>query len=198
MLFYAGGSIFASDFVRVLYEFGIVDVILPFVLVFTIIFAILQKTKIFAERKFNIIIALVLGLLFVIPHVTGQYYKIGFDPVEVINKTLPSVAVLLIAFLLLLILVGLFGVSTGGGIATIAVVVSLVAVTAIFSNAVGLWGTSGLPSYLRFLEDPDIQALIIIILVFGLIVWFVTKEPSKETPVGGLKKLTDWLTGKEK
>ena len=198
MLFYAGGSIFASDFVRVLYEFGIIDVILPFVLVFTVIFAILQKAKIFGERKFNIIIALVLGLLFVIPHVTGQYYKIGFDPVEVINKAMPSVAVLLIAFLLLLILVGLFGVSTGGGIATIAVVVSLVAVTAIFSNAVGLWGANGLPIYLRFLDDPDIQALIIIILVFGLIVWFVTKEPSKETPVGGLKKLADWLTGKEK
>lgn len=196
MLFYAGGSIFASDFVRVLYEFGIVDVILPFVLVFTVIFAILQKAKIFAEKKFNVIIALVLGLLFVIPHVTGQYYKIGFDPVDVINMALPSVSILLIAFLLVLILVGLFGVSTSGGIATIAVVISLVAVGAIFSNAVGLWGTGGLPYYLRFLEDPDIQALIIIILVFGLIVWFVTKEPSKEGMGSGAKKISDWLMGK--
>lgn len=198
MLLYASGGIFQSDFVRLLYDFGIVDVILPFILVFTLVYAILQKANIFGEgsKKFNLIIALVLGLLFVVPHVTGQYGRLGFDPVKVLNETLPSVSVLLIAFLLVLILIGLFGVSSSGGIATIAVVISLIAVATIFSNATGLWGSAGLPFYLAWLEDPDLQALVIIILVFGLIVWFITKEPSKETPMGGLKKLSDWLMGK--
>lgn len=196
MLYYSGGF-FQSDFVRILQEFGIVDVILPFILIFTVVYAVLLKSKLFGDeaQKFNIIIALVMGLLFVVPHVTGHYDSIGFDPVEVVNKAIPSISVLLIAFLLVLILVGLFGVKTGGGIATIAVVLSLIAVTAIFSNAVGLWGTGGMPWYLSFLDDPDVQALIVIILVFGLIVWFITK-PSKMTPAGGLKKLTDWLIGK--
>lgn len=198
MLFYTSGGLFQSDFVRLLYDFGIVDVILPFILIFTVVYAILQKAKIFGEgsKKFNLIIALVLGMLFVVPHVTGQYGRLGFDPVEVLNETLPGVSVLLIAFLLVLILVGLFGVSSSGGIATIAVIISLVAITTIFSNATGLWGSAGLPFYLAWLEDPDLQALLIIILVFGLIVWFITKEPSHETPVAGLKKLSDWLMGK--
>ncbi len=196
MLYYSGGF-FQSDFVRILQEFGVVDVILPFVLVFTVVYAVLLKSKIFGDeaQKFNIIISLVMGLLFVVPHVTGHYDSIGFDPVKVVNQALPSISVLLIAFMLVLILVGLFGVQTGGGIATIAVIISLVAVTAIFSNAVGLWGTGGLPWWLSFLDDPDIQALIVIILVFGLIVWFITK-PSKPPIVSGLKTLTDWLMGK--
>lgn len=196
MLFYTGGF-FQSEFVRVLEEFGIVDVILPFILVFTIVYAILLKSELFGKdsQKFNIVIALVIGLLFVVPHVTGQYDSIGFDPVGVINQALPSISVLLIAFLLVLILVGMFGVKASGGLATIAVVVSLIAVTAVFSNAIGIWGTGGMPYYLSFLDDPDIQALIIIILVFGLIVWFITK-PADKTPIGGIKKLADWLVGK--
>ena len=42
--------------------YGIMDFLLPFLLVFTIIFAVMQKTKILGEKKnFNVIVALVLA-----------------------------------------------------------------------------------------------------------------------------------------
>jgi hypothetical protein len=37
-----------------------------------------------------------------------------------------------------------------------------------------------------WLNDPDVQALVVIILVFGIIIWFVTAEPGK-------KGLFEWL-----
>ena len=47
-----------GDFAQIMENIGIVDVLLPFLLIFTIIFAVLQKTKILGESKknFNVII----------------------------------------------------------------------------------------------------------------------------------------------
>ena len=131
-------------------------------------------------------ISLVIGILFVVPHITGRYRTWGFaDPVEIINQSIPYLAVIIVAILLLLIMVGMvtggeaFGdVLQGGGI-----IISLIAVFAIFGRASG-WLSA---SWLSFLDDPDIQALVIIILVFGLIVYFVTSESSGEEFGKGLK-----------
>src|SRR3989338_3319293 len=77
-----------GDFLQ---KFGFLDFILPFILVFTIVFAVLEKTKILGEKKnFNVVVALVMGLLFVVPHIVGSY-PLGYDPVLVLNATLPSI-----------------------------------------------------------------------------------------------------------
>ena len=57
---------------------GLTDVILPFMLIFVIIFAILQKTKILGEsrKNLNVVIAIVVGLLVIIPHATGRFPQI--------------------------------------------------------------------------------------------------------------------------
>jgi len=87
--------------------YGVLDVLLPFLLVFTIIYAVLLKTKILGDRKnFNVIIALILGLLFVIPHILGTY-PLGYDPVRVLNETLPSISLVSVAAIMLLILLGI-------------------------------------------------------------------------------------------
>jgi len=72
-------------------------------LVFTIVFATLQKTKILGEdenkkprKNFNAVIALVMGLAVVIPHVIGSYPPDG-DVVNIINNALPNVSVVLVA-----------------------------------------------------------------------------------------------------
>lgn len=95
---------------------GLTDVILPFVLVFTIVFAVLQKAKIFGDqsKKYNVIFALVVGLLVVIPHVTGRYPP-GADVVDIINQAIPSVSVLVIAIIMFLVLVGIFFEPKKGG-----------------------------------------------------------------------------------
>ena len=85
--------------------YGIMDFLLPFLLVFTIIYAVMQKTKILGDKKnFNVIIALVIALTFVVPHVIG-YYPLGYDPVQVMNESLPSVALVAVAAVMLLILI---------------------------------------------------------------------------------------------
>src|SRR3989344_2234570 len=89
--------------------FGVLDFILPFILVFTIVYAVLLKTKILGDKKnFNIVIALILGLLFVVPHMTGTY-PLGYDPVAVLNQSLPSVSLVSIAAIMFLMLLGIFG-----------------------------------------------------------------------------------------
>ena len=85
--------------------YGVMDFLLPFLLVFTIVFAVLQKTKIVGEGKknFNVIIALVLALMFVVPHIIGSY-PLGYDPVAVMNASLPSISLVAVASMMLLLL----------------------------------------------------------------------------------------------
>ena len=72
---------------------GFVEVIAPFLIVFILIYAILEKTKIFEKKNVNIIIGIVMGLLVVVPHITG----IGPDVVPIIIVLIPSFALIIIA-----------------------------------------------------------------------------------------------------
>ena len=99
-----------ENFVRTLDNFGLTDVMLPFLLIFVIIYAILMKTKILGETKknLNIIVAIVVGLLVVIPHITGRF-PANADPVIIMNNALPQVSLVLVAIVFLLIMIGVFG-----------------------------------------------------------------------------------------
>src|SRR3990172_1840746 len=99
-----------TQFIADLQNWGIVDVLLPFLLFFTIIFAILEKIKVLGEKskKFNVVVALVMALSVVIPHVAGLYPE-GGDIVDIVNHAIPNVAVFFVALILLFLLVGLWG-----------------------------------------------------------------------------------------
>lgn len=91
------------DFFR---EFGLFDIILPFLLVFTLVFAILEKTKIFGteedgktpRKNLNAMVGFVIGLLVV---ATARV-------VSVINKALPNIILVLVISISFLILLGSF------------------------------------------------------------------------------------------
>lgn len=74
------------------------NVILPFLLMFVVIFAILEKTKLLGEdkRNANLIIALVIGILFV-----GVQTAVGFT-----IKMIPAVAVLIMILLCFWLILG--------------------------------------------------------------------------------------------
>ena len=57
-----------EDFIRAMESWGLTDVLLPFLLIFTVVFAVLQKTKLFGDdkRNFNVVIALVMGITLLI------------------------------------------------------------------------------------------------------------------------------------
>jgi hypothetical protein len=182
---------------------GVLDVILPFILVFTIVFATLQKTKILGEdenkkprKNFNAVIALVMGLAVVIPHVIGSYPPDG-DVVNIINNALPNVSVVLVAVIMLLLIIGVFGSKVdvaGSSLAGWAVVFAVIATLVIFANAAN-WFI--LPGWLDFLNDTETQSLIVVILVFAIIIWFVTKEdkPKDQKKPGTIEELGKILGG---
>ncbi len=156
---------------------GLTDVILPFILIFTIVFAVLQKAKLFGteSKKYNLIVSLAISLLVVIPHVTGRYPP-GADVIDIMNAAIPSVAIIIVAIIMFLILIGIFGAeaSWGGWMSGLVLIFSIIAVIWIFGKAADWW------HYMPFwLSDPDVQALVIIILIFGIIIWFVTAEPGE-------------------
>lgn len=92
--------------IRFLADIGIVDVFLPFVLVFTMVYAFLEKTKVFGEQeghskhKINAIIAVVIGLF-----VVGSANILNLT--NTIVQYIGLLSIIVISFALLL---GLFGV----------------------------------------------------------------------------------------
>ena len=166
-----------EDFFASLERVGFVDVLLPFLLIFTVIFAVLDKTKILGEgkRNMNVGIAMIFALIVVIPHVTGNF-PAGYDPVQIINSALPSVSLVVIAVIALMILIGVFahdrvmlGVTAPGWIGFL----SVVTLVFIFGSSAGWW-TSGVMDWLDSIFGSDILAIVIMLLVFGIIIAFVT------------------------
>jgi len=97
-----------GSFLRTMDTWGLTDVLLPFLLIFTLVFAVLQKTKILGEDKknFNVVIALVMSLTVVIPHASGGY-PLNYDPVNIINAFLPGISLVIVAVVMLFVLIGL-------------------------------------------------------------------------------------------
>lgn len=185
---------------KLLENLNLTDFWLPFIIIFVVVFAALQKSGILGKdnKKFNVIIALALGLIVTIPHVLGKY-PVGKDPITIINTAVPNVAIILVAIVMVLILIGMFGGASkfgGGFLGGIIALVAFAFVIYIFVDAAGLLkGTSiGMPSFLR---DPATQSVIVIVLIFGIIVYFITKEDSTSTSGGGVmkffEKIGDWF-----
>jgi hypothetical protein len=178
-----GGGYFVNIFSR-LEMWGLSDVILPFLLIFTIVFAIMQKVKPLGGEKerhkpFNVVIALVMSLAVVVPHVMG-YYPPDADIVNIINAALPQVSIVLVAILMVLLIVGLFGGKAEWGSKASGWVAffAFVLVVFIFGRAAGWF--QYLPSWLYWLDNPDTQAMLIVVAIFAIIIWYITKEPKSE------------------
>jgi len=181
-----------DNFFSSLENFGFVDVLLPFLLVFTIIFAVLDKTKIMGEgkRNMNVSIALIFALIVVIPHVTGNF-PAGYDPVQIINAALPSVSLVVVAVISLMILIGVFahdrlmlGLTAPGWVGLF----SIVTLVFIFGSAAGWWQT-GVLDWLDNIFGSDVLAIVIMLLVFGIIIAYVTGGGDAEKKGGVLEKL---------
>jgi hypothetical protein len=182
-----GGGYFRDVLYR-LEVWGLSDVILPFILVFTIVYAIMQKVKPLGEetgrhKPFNVIVSLVMAFSVVIPHVLG-YYPADADIVNIINAALPQVSIVLVAILMVLLIVGLFGgkAEWGGALSGWIAFFSFILVLYIFGRAAGWF--EYLPNWLYWLDNPDTQAMIIVVAIFAIIIWYITKEPTPEESRG--------------
>ena len=174
---------------------GVWTIILPFMLIFTIVYATLTST-IYGDddkKKFATIISLVVAMGVVIPHSIGAYPP-GMDVVLIINAALPNVALIAVAIVGLFILLGLFGISLkldGTPVMTIIVGAAVLAIVYIFASAGGQrWN---IPPFLRFLTYPDTQALLIVAVVFFILIKFITASPKTEKSKSGVEKFGDTL-----
>src|SRR3989338_1914772 len=162
---------------RILESWGLTDALLPFLLIFTIIFAVLEKSKVLGEEKRNLntAIALIFSLIVVIPHLTGNL-PAGYDPVLIINSALPSVSLVVVGVIALMILIGVFGherVTLGMSMPGLVAFFSVVTLIIIFGSAAGWWA-SGFDNWLESTFGSDALAVVIMILVFGVIIAFIT------------------------
>jgi ascorbate-specific PTS system EIIC-type component UlaA len=180
-----------QDMIISLENLGLSSVLLPFLLVFTVVFAALRQSKVLGdEKKLHVIIAMVMAFAVVIPHVLGKYPP-GRDIVVMMNTALPQVSIVLIAILMVLIMLGMFAPDIdllGSNIGGWAVILSIASVAIIFANAAGWFQ---LPGWLSFLRDSATRSLIIIILIFGIIIAFITSEPSSNKDGGFSKAVQD-------
>jgi len=179
-----------SNLAQYFQAYGVMDFLLPFLLVFTIIFAVTAKLALFKDSKqFRVVIALVLALLFVVPHITGNY-PLGYDPVQVMNASLPSISLVSVAAIMVLLLMGIFGADFTAAAAPFIAIISLGFVAYIFGASLNLWRG---PYDIFYWWSSDVTQLMVVLFIFGLVVWFIVSEPSKAGDKSFLGKLGEDL-----
>jgi len=183
-----------EEFVRILDSWGLTDVMLPFLLIFVVIFALMAKTRVLGEdkKKYNLVVALVVALLVVIPHVLN-YYPPEADVVEIMNTALPQVSIIAVAVIMLLILVGLFGGEAkwmGSSLSGWIAIISFIIILIIFGGAAGWWANW---TWFDNFFGAETVAIIVMVLVFAIIVWWITRGEDKEKEVNALSQVGKWV-----
>ncbi|MBW3020220.1 hypothetical protein KY334_02910 [Candidatus Woesearchaeota archaeon] len=169
-----------SAFLNLENSFSLTDIILPFILIFAIIYAVSAKVLHFEGKgkKFQIVVSFVLSLMAVIPHVTGAYGQ--FDVINIINNSIPQVIMIIIGVILALMLIGATGIDSGFGaddkFKQWAKYIALAIVGLIIWTNVDSSGSFRNIPFLGMLADPDIQAIALILIVFGGLVAYITGE----------------------
>ncbi len=158
------------DALNILEGVGLYNVIIPLILVFVIVWGVLERVQIFGGRSksINPLIALVFAFLFV----RSQVF------VGIVNQFLPKVGIYLIILMGFMILIGIVG---GRAVWTnvpfyIIVVLSILAVFgSVFTSLPGYRGL-GL-NFLEGLSAADISAIVLlaVLLIVVLIAMFYGK-----------------------
>lgn len=170
------------EVISFLNEIGVYDVVLPFLLVFTIVFAILEKSKIFGTEEYdgksytkknlNSMTAFVIAFLVIA----------STKLVAVINEAVANVVLLLILIVMFLMLIGSFfkdsdEVFLQGGWKTSFMVAILIAIILIFLEALD-W----LDLVLDFIVNNISSAWFGAILLIGfviLVMWLITRDSNR-------------------
>ena len=167
---------------------GIFDVVLPFLLVFTIVFAILEKTKVFgtddiggvkySKKNLNAITAFCIAFLVI---ASAQL-------VEILTKVSSQIVVLLFLSVFFLLLVGSFAkegepIFLEGGWKTTFIVIMFVGILGIFLNALktdsGETWLEKATNYIAGGSNDKIVGSIVLLGVMVMFIAFIVKEPKQ-------------------
>lgn len=176
-------------------KLGVYDIILPFLLVFTLVFAILEKTKIlgvekvkdqeFTKKNINAMVAFVTAFLVIA----------STQLVAVISSVMANVVLLLILSVCFLLLVGSFysdkqfSLENSPKWVKFLMVFMFVGIVIIFLNALGWLETVFGVFYLMFtnLDAEWAATTLFLLIIIGFIV-YVTHEPKRKEAVKSEEK----------
>ncbi|MBT4651033.1 hypothetical protein HOC13_00760 [Candidatus Woesearchaeota archaeon] len=165
-------------------KLGVYDVILPFLLVFTIMFAILEKTKVLGLEKIEGTETTKKNLNSMVAFVTAFLVIASTKLVALINETIANVALLLILSVSFMILAGVFfgskefTLESYPGWTKFFMVLMFIGVVVIFLNALD-WLQYALAIFVYW--DAQWAATIILLAVIGGFMWYVVHEPNPKS-----------------
>ena len=160
-------------------QIGLFDVVLPFLLVFTIVFAIFEKTKVlgmeehdghkYTKKNLNAIAAFVIAFLVIAAK----------QLVEIINTTVANAVIVLFFSVLFLLLVGAFqkegqeSVFLEGGWKITFMIITFLAIVGIFLNAIKSDNGETWLNRIWDFTGGSGDVLIGSIVLLGLVVFFI-------------------------
>lgn len=164
---------------------GVYDIILPFILVFTIVFAILERTRILgaedgeSKKNLNAMVAFVIGFL-----VIASSQLVG-----TITQVSSQVVILLMLSVFFLLLVGTFrgedelqhGVKLDRGWNILFSIIMFLGIVFIFLDAIKTEaGRSWLQVFIdwlgRFATDTAVASILLLIVVIGIVAFITHKK----------------------
>jgi hypothetical protein len=158
-------------------KLGVYDVVLPFLLVFTLVFAILEKTKIYGTEKYDGKDISRKNLNGMTSFVVAFFVVASTRLVAIINEVLANTVLLLLLSICFLMLAGSFHSGKDefflkGGWKTFFMIIMFVGIVLIFLNALG-W-LQVIYENLFFKFDSVTVSSIVLVLVIVLFMLYVT------------------------
>ena len=150
-------------------KLGILDVLLPFILIFTLVFAVFERLKILGNtgnpRTYNAMVSFVLALIFIYSQ----------ERVSIMNIILLKFTLLLVASVMVFLIMGTVidkpAFKNHWWIAAILAMITLIA-----TSTMNWFNLGDILSLLKFFINP----VVIGVLFFVLVIWFITKPNKTE------------------
>jgi hypothetical protein len=151
---------------------GIFSYVLPFLLIFAIVFGVLSKISIFGDNKgINAVISLVVGLLALQFQMVPMFF----------SEIFPRLGVALSIILVLIILAGLFFDTKTKTVQYLFLGVAIIAFLVVISKSAGYVGW-----YNSSWWTGDWGNIIIVAVILGLIAWVIFSGSGKKPNVPGV------------
>ena len=186
----------ASQFREILVFFdrlGVYDVVLPFILVFTLVFAIFEKTRIFGTDVVDNVTYTKKNLNTMVAFVIAFFVVASVQLVATISQVVSNMVLLLLLAVCFMILVGSFMkegefLQLEGGWKSTFMWIMFLGIVLIFLQAIKLQdGTSWLEYlYIMIFFNFNTTAVssVIMVLFVILLVWLITKDSSPRKKAG--------------
>jgi len=179
-------------------KFGIFEFYLPFVLMFTIFYGLLNKSKVFGEpkekqvRNINVIVSFV-AALFVMVSPLGfsmtEFFGTFFTQTMVILALLLSFSLIFYMMVPADVMKEMFKKPSEYAMIIIPVAILLVLIIFISVGGLGIFGIKlgrpGLPTIPGLGLSSEDLVVIVLIIVFVLVIWFITRGEKTEKPAEG-------------